>query len=587
MVLKRSTGIIMTVVMLLMSCFISVGYAAISDRLEMRGSVSVSMPEGLFISGIKVQGTTDVDHQSVSFIPYTTTVESIIDKKNDTTTTSGGNSWWPNWGQTTTTTTYAGTVTYEITVYNNTKYEYAYRGLYYQTSEYNNSKVSTSPSDSALGVETSFPNGSLVASRGKLVFYVTYTVGKSLDDEGDWKTLLNYQFGINVDSIDKAADIVHQKFLNILNTTSTYEQLVDVLDDKFDGAQEWTSNYVGNVGNAVDNDMMTVETPFAGHLTMMVNGKPQKAWVIIKHENLDGNEMTGDDYTVRFNQYGDITYKGCEMTLYMTVDKLETANSWAPVYATVFTCNRDESGNIVGGWYKVGDSYYGEANVVGYNGEYGATGSFVTDNWKSYSSTYQVTKDYSYSIGAEISIKTLMQTVDQSTINEFQSLLTRAKAMIENQKYAGTGITVVEDAYAAAAPYYTIDGNGVAVANGEGTTNTASVNADNHDKASFTINDFKGAGDVATFTFTIVNVGDVAASITPKLNATLGNTNTEYFEISSDWNGATKTLPAKTGDTPGSITYTVTVKMIKTPTETISGSFLIELNAVSATPTNP
>ena len=126
-----------------------------------------------------------------------------------------------------------------------------------------------------------------------------------------------------------------------------------------------------------------------------------------------------------------------------------------------------------------------------------------------------------------------------------------------------------------------------AVANGEGTTNTASVNADNHDKASFTINDFKGAGDVATFTFTIVNVGDVAASITPKLNATLGNTNTEYFEISSDWNGATKTLPAKTGDTPGSITYTVTVKMIKTPTETISGSFLIELNAVSATPTNP
>ena len=153
MALKRSTGIIMTIVMLLMSCFIGVGYAAISDRLEMRGSVSVSMPEGLFISGIKVQGTTDVDHQSVSFIPYTTTVESIIDKKNDTTTTSGGNGWWPNWGQTTTTTTYAGTVTYEITVYNNTKYEYAYRDLYYQKSEYNNSKVSTNPSDSVLGVK--------------------------------------------------------------------------------------------------------------------------------------------------------------------------------------------------------------------------------------------------------------------------------------------------------------------------------------------------------------------------------------------------------------------------------------------------
>ena len=465
MVLKRSTGFFMAIVMLVMSCFACIGYAAITDRLEMRGSVNVTMPEGLFISEIVVKGSTDVDHQSVSFLPYTTTVSAIIDKKNDTTTTSGGSSWWPNWGQTTTTTTYTGTVTYEITVYNNTKYEYAYRGLYYQNSEYNNSKVSTTPSDSVLGIETSFPNGSLVASRGKLVFYVTYTVGKSMDDETDWRTLLNYQFGINVDSIDKAADIVHQKFLNILNTTSTYTQLVDVLDDKFDGEQEWTSNYVGNVGNAVDNDMMTVETLFAGHLTMMVNGQPQKAWVIIKHENLDGNEMTGDDYTVRFNQYGDITYKGCEMTLYMTVDKLDNANSWAPVYATVFTCDRDENGNIVGGWYKVGDSYYGEANVVGYKGEYGATGSFVTDNWKSYSSSYQVAGDYTYSIGAEISIKSLMQTVDQTTIDAFQRLLTRAEEMIANQKYAGTGITVVEDTYAAAAKFYTLNANGVAIAN--------------------------------------------------------------------------------------------------------------------------
>ena len=113
-----------------------------------------------------------------------------------------------------------------------------------------------------------------------------------------------------------------------------------------------------------------------------------------------------------------------------------------------------------------------------------------------------------------------------------------------------------------------------AVANETG--NTASINADNVDKASFTVNTFKGAGDTATFTFTIVNVGDVDATVTPRLNATLGNTNPEYFEISSDWNGATKDL-----DAGGSVTYTVTVKLIKTPTETISGSFLIELVATS------
>ena len=114
-----------------------------------------------------------------------------------------------------------------------------------------------------------------------------------------------------------------------------------------------------------------------------------------------------------------------------------------------------------------------------------------------------------------------------------------------------------------------------AIANDDG--NTASVNADNNDKASFTANNLKGAGDTATFTFSIVNVGDVDAKITPRI---ITNTETEYFEISSDWNGATKDLPAETtADNP--LTYTVTVKLIKTPTETLSGSFLIDLTAVS------
>ena len=64
-----------------------------------------------------------------------------------------------------------------------------------------------------------------------------------------------------------------------------------------------------------------------------------------------------------------------------------------------------------------------------------------------------------------MTIKTLMQVVDQSTINEFQKLLVEAEAMIANQKYAGTGITVVEDAYRAAASFYTLDANRKAIAN--------------------------------------------------------------------------------------------------------------------------
>ena len=113
-----------------------------------------------------------------------------------------------------------------------------------------------------------------------------------------------------------------------------------------------------------------------------------------------------------------------------------------------------------------------------------------------------------------------------------------------------------------------------AVANEDG--NTASINADNNDKASFTAKTLKGKGDKVTFTFTIKNDGDVAATVTPKLNATLGNTNPEYFSLTSDWDGASKTLAAG-----GELTYTLTVELLKTPTETIAGSFLVELTAVS------
>ena len=113
-----------------------------------------------------------------------------------------------------------------------------------------------------------------------------------------------------------------------------------------------------------------------------------------------------------------------------------------------------------------------------------------------------------------------------------------------------------------------------AVANDAG--NTASVNADNNDKSSFTVNTLKGKGDQATFTFTIKNAGDLDATVTPTLNASLGNTNPDYFAISSDWDGQAKTLAA--GE---EITYTVTVELLETPTATIAGSFLIELTAVS------
>ena len=440
-------------------CFLTVGYAALSDNLTITGKAKISIPEGLFITDIqRVGGTQNLDKESVSFVQYSTTVDTTLNRTNSY--------WRPS----------AGSVTYSITVFNNTNLEYAYRGLYYQPrlDNYNgNSVISTTNSNNSMGVVCSLASASAanrkVAPGGTLTFQVTYTLGKNLSDV-DYRSLINFQFGINLESEEAAREAVYNKFADILNTSSTYETLSDAIDDKFDGVNEWTSNYIGNVGSATSDDAVVVNTLFAGQLQMIINGVTKPASVIIKHEDLDGNRMTGDDYVATNpNNNGVFRGYGCEMTMYFTVDSLNNANGNANVYVAVYTCDRDEAGNIISDWYMIGDTYYGTANVVGYNGEAGGTGSFVTDNWVARGQNYQVTEDYSYNVPNGTTIKTLVQTVDNSAINEYQSLLTRAKAMIDDLTYAGTGIDVVEKAYANAMKHCTLDADGNPVANA-GTT---------------------------------------------------------------------------------------------------------------------
>ena len=113
------------------------------------------------------------------------------------------------------------------------------------------------------------------------------------------------------------------------------------------------------------------------------------------------------------------------------------------------------------------------------------------------------------------------------------------------------------------------------------TTNTASIEDGNNDSALFTVNTLQGAGDSATFTFTITNSGDLDALVTPSL-AAQGNSTPEYFSITSDWAGQPRTIAAG-----GSDTYTVTVTLLKTPTSTVHGSFHILLTATAGTTDAP
>ena len=436
-------------------CFFSTGYAEITGRLAVWGTAKQEIPEGLFITSVTRKGnTSNLRSESAEFTPHSTTIDVGLRKSN-------ANS--------------SGTVTYTVVVKNNTKYDYAYRGLYYQTDldGYYNNLVSTRKASNRIAVEVKFPDGKVVLAGDTLQFEVTYTIGSSRNTFGTgtvYKTLLNYQFGINVETAEQAIEAVQSKFQDILNTSSTYETLYTNLDNKFDGRQEWTSNYIGNVGDATADDAMIINTLFAGQLQIIINGIETPATVIIKHENLDGNTMTGDDYTaVNSSNGGVFRGYGCEMTMYFTIDSLSKSNGSAPVYVSVYTCNRDEAGNIAGDWYQLGDTYLGNAPIVSYNGTAGGTGSFVTDNWLSVGKTYSPTEHYSYSVDPNTSIKDLVQIVDQEAIDEFQRLLNESKVLLDDMTYAGTGIEMLDRAYQYAATHYTLDADGNPIANA-GTT---------------------------------------------------------------------------------------------------------------------
>ena len=63
-----------------MCVFSCIGYAALSDTLGIRGTAKTDIPEGLFITEISTDTTNRVYHQSVSYLQYTTKVDSTIDR---------------------------------------------------------------------------------------------------------------------------------------------------------------------------------------------------------------------------------------------------------------------------------------------------------------------------------------------------------------------------------------------------------------------------------------------------------------------------------------------------------------------------
>ncbi len=109
-----------------------------------------------------------------------------------------------------------------------------------------------------------------------------------------------------------------------------------------------------------------------------------------------------------------------------------------------------------------------------------------------------------------------------------------------------------------------------------GVADTASVSGTDPDVATFSINSLALKDEYATFTFVIENTSEFDANITISKQPTA---NTGYFDTKIEFpNGQTVSAG-------GTLTVTVTTKLIKNVTENISASTTIEFTATTVDPT--
>lgn len=345
------------------------------------------------------------------------------------------------------------TVTYKVTVYNNTDVTYWYLGPSWQPSHQSNgligatNGITVTTRDNSGDAGATFNTDDWVPPYTYRDFYITYQFGANAVSSGI-STLLSLDFGLKMDS-------VHDEFLAILNDTVSatgYQYLSAVFDQRY---QQNGSTVIANVGA----DKQIFDTLFGGQPTISVGGQDVPVTIMIQRENVD-NRATGDSYNVN----GGPT--GCEYTLYLTVDALNSPTGEAIVYAVSYSCG-GESG--IDQWYQLGELYEGTAPKELYDNA--GNIAFDVDEWKASANEYEFIDGYYYKVGYEQgdqyakykTIEELMSANDQNFYNAIDNsqMLRKVYAVVYNSaNYNKPGYDGLRTAFEVAAPFYTVHNNG-------------------------------------------------------------------------------------------------------------------------------
>lgn len=334
---------ILFIALSLMTVFASVGYAQLSDSLQITGMADTIPPEAVYVTDVTT-GTSAVNVNGYTL----TVVNSTVDLSKSS----------------------SGKATMLVTVYNNTNIVYGYNAMIYTVGEgtFDNENIK---------VEPKIERRTEVAPGESLSFEVDVSYVKSGSVSNTvLNSVITYEFlpldMIPEDEGEIAVTGVLEQFRKILNNEitndpNTYQQLVDQMND-YANNNRHNESYIGNVSGSSTEDLVFINGKFENQLHININGVDTDVSIMIKNEPADGKTSNGN-----------------EMVIYMTTDDLvKSSNSWfsteyAPVYAAVFAKETQEDGTVV--WKQKGDMYLGSCTIKQYNG-FSGNGSFDTDTWR-------------------------------------------------------------------------------------------------------------------------------------------------------------------------------------------------------------
>lgn len=420
--IKRISGVLLSLSLILMTAFICLGYATIVDNLSLSGSADVEGKpyKGVYITNVTLVQATNVSSDKNEFILPTNHDVSVQVKRTN------------------------GTVTYKITVFNNTDVTYWYIGPRISSDYGQNSLVAktngitVTTKDHQNDNYSSFNTEDWIPAQTSRDFYVTYTYGSNAPSVSS--TLINFHFDIRMDA-------VHDEFLAVLNNTKTinsYEQLIAVFD------QQYASNK--KVSISTETHPQVFEAMFED-LMVNIDGVERKASITIRRENLDKDATSGDNYTNNGP-------KGNEFTLYITVEPL-TPGATVTVYAIAYSKGAADMGS---GWYQVGELYEGTAKV-------NSSGQIDYTTWKATYKNYEMADGINYLVGAPNgdqydimnTMEQLISAEDQDIFNQIDNTNIFKKVYDIIKKHEGSHDPAVEGLKAAfydASKFYVNHNNG-------------------------------------------------------------------------------------------------------------------------------